>query len=330
MAILLSKSDVINILDMKSTVDIVEKAFAELYQGSANMPLRTPIAVPENDGVALFMPAYLKQLGAIGAKIVTVYKNNVPKFGLPTVLGTIIILDEKTGNAEAIMDGGYITAMRTGAVSGVATRYMANKDAKVAAIVGSGVQAKTQIWATCVAHNFEKYLVYSIDPPEKIDEFCTEMQQKHGIPFVRANSIEDAVRQADVLTLATSAKDPIIDGDWLKPGCHINGIGSHAPAMREIDTKTILKSRIIADLTDACMAEAGDLMIPMNEGVWSKDKIAGDLGAVVTGKVAGRTSKEEITLFKSVGLAIQDISTALAVFNLAKEKGVGQEFKFNS
>jgi alanine dehydrogenase len=329
MALLLSKSDVIGVLDMKSTVDIVEKAFAELYNGSANMPQRTPIAVPDNEGVALFMPAYLKQLGAIGAKIVTVYKNNVPKYGMPTVLGTIIILDEKTGNAEAIMDGGYITAMRTGAVSGVATKYMANKNAKVAAIIGSGVQAKTQVWATCVAHNFENYLVYSVDPPETIDNFCKEMQEKHGIPFTRANSIEDAVRQADVLTLATSAKDPIIDGDWLKSGCHINGIGSHAPAMREIDSKTVQKSRIIADLTSACMAEAGDFIIPINEGAWSQDKIAGDLGAVVAGKVPGRTSENEITLFKSVGLAIQDISTALVVFNLAKEKGVGKEFKFN-
>ncbi|MDQ1267192.1 MAG: hypothetical protein QG635_2346 [Bacteroidota bacterium] len=328
MAILLSKTDVMNILDMKSTMDIVEKAFAELYEGSALMPQRTPIPVAENEGVALFMPAFMKGLGAIGAKIVTVYKNNPSKYGLPTVLGTIMLLDPKTGKAEAIMDGGFITAMRTGAVSGVATKYMANPDAGTATIIGSGIQAQTQVWATCEAKKFEKYFVFSIDPPEKIDEFCREMEAKHGGSFIRANSAEEAVRAADVLTLATSAKDPLIQYEWLKPGCHINGIGAHAPAMREIDEKTVLNSRIIADLASACLAEAGEFIIPMNEGKFNKEMIAGDLGAVVTGKLPGRTSHDEITIFKSVGLAIQDISTALAVFNLAKEKGVGIEFSF--
>jgi len=328
MAILLSKNDVMKVLDMKSTMDIVEKAFAELYEGSSIMPQRTPIGVPENDGVALFMPAYMKKLGAMGAKIVTVYKNNVTKFNLPTVLGTILILDQNTGLCEAIMDGGFITAMRTGSVSGIATKYMANKDAKTASIFGSGIQAKTQIWATVEAHRFEKYYVYSIDPPEKIDAFCSEMNEKHGIPFLRANSAEEAVSVADVLTLATSAKDPVINGDWLKPGCHINGIGSHALNMRELDTKTVVKSRVIADLKSECLAEAGDFTMPIAEGAWSGDNIAGDLGAVITGKLAGRTTHDEITLFKSVGLAIQDISTALAVYKLAKESGVGTEFIF--
>jgi alanine dehydrogenase len=328
MAILLSKSDVISILDMKTTMDIVEQAFAAFYEGSALMPQRTAIPVPEQEGLALFMPAYIKKIGGLGAKVVTVYKNNVPKYKLPTVLGTILILDEKTGNTEAIMDGGFITAMRTGAVSGIATKYMANKDSKTASIIGSGIQAKTQVWATCEAMRYEKYYVYSIDPPEAIDKFCSEMQEKHGIPFVRANSAEEAVRMADVLTLATSSKEPIIDGDWLKPGCHINGIGAHSPSMREIDEKTVLKARIVADYTDACLAEAGEFIIPMNEGKWSKDMIAGDLGAVITGNVKGRTSHYEITIFKSVGLAIQDISTALAVFRLAKEKGIGIEFNF--
>jgi alanine dehydrogenase len=326
MAILLSKSDVISVLDMKTTMNVVEKAFAELYEGSANMPQRTPIGVPDHDGVALFMPAYMKKLGAIGAKIVTVYKNNVPKYNMPTVLGTILILDEKTGNCEAIMDGGFITAMRTGSVSGIATKYMANKDAKIASIIGSGIQAKTQVWATVEAHKFEQYYVFSIDPPEKIAAFCKEMEEKHGLPFIPAKSAEEAVRVADVLTLATSAKDPIMQYEWLKPGCHINGIGAHAPAMREIDEKTVLNCRIIADLTSACLAEAGEFIIPINEGRMSKEQIAGDLGAVIAGAIPGRTSHDEITLFKSVGLAIQDISTAYGVFLKAKEMGVGKEF----
>ncbi len=328
MSILLSKSAVANLLDMKTTMEVVEKAFAELYEGGAVMPQRTVISVPDYEGVALFMPAFIKNLEALGTKTVTVYKNNPAKYGMPTVLGAILILDHKTGAPEAIMDGGYITAMRTGAVSGIATKYMARKDAKIAAIIGSGIQAKTQVWATVEARSFEKYYVYSIDPPEKIDAFCEEMSEKHKTPFIRAKSAEEAVREADVLTLATSAKDPIIDGDWLKPGCHINGIGSHAPAMREIDEKTIMKAKIVADQKSACLAEAGDIIIPLKEGKISEDSVVAELGAVVSGKFNPRESDEDITLFKSVGLAIQDISTAYAVYKLAKEKGVGKEFDF--
>lgn len=328
MTLLLNKQDVMKVLDMKTTMEIVEKAFGELDNETANMPQRTPIAVPEHSGVALFMPAMMKEMGALGSKIVTVYKENMPKYDLPTVLGIIVILDQKTGEPLSIMDGGYITAMRTGSVSGIATKYMARQGAEVAAIIGAGVQAETQVWATCEAKTFKKYLVYSIDPPEKQKDFCDRMAEKHGVPFEPAESAEAACREADVLTLATSAKDPIIDFKWLKKGCHINGIGSHAPAMRELDCDTVMSSRIICDQKSACMAEAGDFLIPIKEGKCTEEIIAGDLGAVVLGKVKGRTSDDEITLFKSVGLAIQDVSTAFAVMQRAKEMNAGTEFKF--
>lgn len=330
MAIMLTKSDVMKVLDMKSTMEIVEKAFAELHAGSANMPLRTPIRCEEYNGLTLFMPAFLADMGALGSKVVTIYPNNPKDYKLPTVLGVIILLDKKTGEPTAVMDGGYLTAMRTGSVSGIATKYMANPEAKVAAIIGSGVQAKTQVWSVCEAHKFERFLVFSVDPPEQIDAFCKEMAEKHGIPFERAASAEAACREADVLTLATSAKDPIINYDWLKKGCHINGIGSHAPHMRELDEKTVCNARIIADQKEACLAESGDFIIPMKEGKWKESMIAGDLGAVVTGNVKGRTSGDEVTLFKSNGLAIQDMSTAYAVFEKAKAMGVGQEFNFSA
>jgi alanine dehydrogenase len=330
MAILLTKSDVMRVLDMKSTMDIVERAFAELHRGSATMPARTPIKVPDHHGLALFMPAFIEDMGALGAKIVTVYPDNPGKYDMPTVLGVIILLDQKTGEPVAMMDGGFLTAMRTGAVSGIATKYMARKDAKVGAIIGSGVQAKAQIWAMCEAVTYDRVLVFSIDPPETIDAFCAEAQAKHGVPFERATSAEHAAREADVLTLATSAADPIISYDWLKPGCHINGIGSHAPHMRELDEKTVCTARIIADQKEACLAESGDFIIPMNEGKWNESMIAGDLGAVVTRDVPGRTNDDEVTLFKSNGLAIQDLSTAFAVFENAKAQGVGTAFSFSA
>ncbi|UCD74558.1 MAG: hypothetical protein JSV91_12310 [Phycisphaerales bacterium] len=330
MAILLTKSDVMKVLDMKSTMDIVERAFAELHGGSALMPQRTPIPVPDHHGLALFMPALIKEMGALGAKVVTVYPDNPPKYGLPTVLGVIILLDVQTGEPIAMMDGGFLTAMRTGSVSGIATKYMANPDAKIGAILGSGVQARTQVWAMCEAKKFEKIWAFSIDPPEKIDAFCAEMNDKHNVEFERAVSGEAAVREADVLTLATSAAEPIISYDWLKKGCHINGIGSHAPHMRELDEKTVCNARIIADQKEACLAESGDFIIPMKEGKWNESMIAGDLGAVVTGAVKGRTGPDEITLFKSNGLAIQDMSTAYAVLTKAKEMSVGTEFSFSA
>ncbi len=329
MALLLTKSDVMRVLDMKSTMAIVEKAFAEFAQGSVDMPARTPIAVPAEHGLALFMPAMIRGMGALGAKIVTVYPKNPKQYALPTVLGMIVLLDPKTGAPIALMDGGFLTAMRTGSVSGIATKHMANPDAKIGAILGAGVQAQTQVWAMVEAHPFEKILVFSLDPPDAIEAFCAQMTAQHELPFERADSAEAAVRAADVLTLATSAAQPIIEYAWLNKGCHINAVGSHSPTMRELDEVTVCSARIIADDRDACLAESGDFIIPMNERKWDASMIVGDLGAVVTGAVAGRTNTDEITLFKSNGLAIQDISTAYAVYQRAVEMGVGVEFEFD-
>ena len=326
--ILLSRRDIEKLLTMKDCMAAVEKAFADLARGGAIMPQRTPIPVPESDGIALFMPAYIKGMGALGAKVVTVYKNNMSKHKLPVVLGTIILLDDATGFPVAVMDGGFITAMRTGAVSGVATKYMARKDVKVGMIFGTGVQAYTQVLAMCEARKFKKILAYSIDPEERKTDFKKRVEAATKVQVEIAASPEEAVRQADVVTLATSAKDPIVDGDWFKPGTHINAVGSHAPGMRELDEKTVIRSKIVCDLTSACQAEAGDFMIPSNEGKWKWNSVRGNLGEVVLNQIKGRENDEEITLFKSVGLAIQDMSTARAVYEKATKEKVGMEFEF--
>jgi len=323
---LLSKNDVMKVLNMNDTIAILEKAFADFSNGNAVLPQRTPIA--GDGGLALFMPAYLKGIGAMGVKVVTVYKDNMPKYNLPTILGTIILLDEKTGKAVSIMDGGYLTAMRTGGAAGLAAKFMARKDAKVHALFGTGGMARTQAWAVDCARNIEKLILYSIDPVEKMEAFKKSLQDIIKCEIVIASNPADAVKQADIVTLITSAKDPIIKGEWLKEGTHVNGVGSHAPAMREIDTDTVVKSKVVCDLIDACKVEAGDFIIPINEGKWSWDKAHGNLGDIITGKIAGRENDKEITLFKSVGLAIQDISTALNVYNRAVEMNVGTEFTF--
>jgi len=325
---LLSRKDIESFFTMTMCMEAVEKAFADLATGNAMLPQRTPITVPDQHGLALFMPAHIKSLKALGAKVVTVYKDNVPKHGLPTVLGTIILLDEATGFPVALMDGGYLTAMRTGAVSGVATKYMANPEAKVAVVFGTGAQAFTQVLGVHEARPIAKLLAYSLDAPDARRKFATRVTEATGVPVVLADDPKSAVAQADIVILATTAAAPVLDGSWLKPGSHINGVGSHSPGARELDTLTVQKSRVVCDLTSACKSEAGDLMIPAQAGDWGWDKAAGDLGDVIVGKVKGRTVREEITLFKSVGLAIQDMSAARIVFDEAVKRGIGTEFQF--
>jgi len=325
---LLSRNDVMQLLMMSDQIDILEKAFTDLSNGQTIMPQRTPIPATEHNGVALFMPAYVKGMGALGAKIVTVYKDNIPKYNLPTILGTISLLDDKTGAPIAIMDGGYLTAMRTGGVAGLASKYLARKDSKVHTLFGTGGMARTHAWAVDQAVNIEKLILVSVDTQEKKEAFRDLLKDIIKCEIEIADDPKSAVEAADIVTLITSAKDPIIDGEWIKPGTHINGVGSHAPAMREIDTKTVVKSKVICDLVEACKPEAGDFIIPVANGEWSWDKAHGSLGDVITKKIAARESDEEITLFKSVGLAIQDMSTALQVFNKSKENNIGTDFQF--
>ncbi len=325
---LLSRNDVMQVLDMKDQIEILQQAFLDLAEDRAVMPQRTPITSPEHGGLALFMPAYLKGMGALGAKVVTVYKDNPTKYHVPTVLGTIILLDEKTGAPIALMDGGYLTAMRTGGVAGLATKVLAREDAKVHALFGTGGMARTQAWAVDCARDIEKLILFSLDPAEKQEAFRQSLSEIIRGEIVISDDPVEAVGEADIVTLITSAKDPIVQGDWFRPGTHINGVGSHAPAMRELDAATVARSKVVCDLVDACRAEAGDFIIPVNDGEWSWDQVHGSLGDVIAGKISARQDNQEITLFKSVGLAIQDISTAFHVYNKAEELGVGTDFDF--
>ena len=260
--LLLSRQDIESFFTMKSCMDAVETAFAGLAQGNANLPQRTPIPLPDKSGLALFMPAHIKNLHALGTKVVTVYHENVRKHNLPAVLGTILLLDEETGFPVAIMDGGFLTAMRTGASSGVATKYMARPDASIGVIFGTGVQAYTQVLAIHEARPLTKLLAWSVDPEEKRRDFAKKVTAKTGVPVELASDPAKAVHAGNIVVLATSAAEPVVNGDWFQPGTHINGIGSHTPKMRELDTLTVQKSRIVCDLVEACKAEAGDFMIP--------------------------------------------------------------------
>lgn len=324
MARLLTRDEVQNVLTMKDSMEAVEEAFRQLSLGTVDMPQRPVIKAPGESGVVLFMPALIGGMGSLGMKVVSVYPNNPAQHDKPTVMGLILLNDVATGEVVAIMDGGYITAMRTGAVSGVATKHMARPDASVASIFGGGVQARTQLMAAAEARNLERAQVYDV-VAEQSAAFAEEMTELLGIPVEAVDDPRAAIENAHIVCTATSAHDPVFAGDWLRPGTHVNGIGSHAPDMRELDTTTVKRSRVIVDQVSAALAEAGDLIIPMQKGEIDEDHIAGELGDVVAGKTPGRLSDDEITLFKSEGLAIQDVSVATKVYQLAIEKGVGTE-----
>jgi alanine dehydrogenase len=323
MPLILTRDDVIKVLDMADCMVVVEKAFAELANGTAVLPLRIGITPP--DGLALYMPAYLKGMGALACKVVTVYKNNPKKFNLPTTIGKVLLQNPETGEVICIMDGGYLTAVRTGAASGVATKYLARSDdGQTAGIFGAGVQAKSQLWAVAVARKLSRVYVYDIST-EAVEKFIADMSAKLNLEIIRAESAGQILEKADIICTATSAVTPIFDGNKVRPGTHINGIGSHSPNARELDTAIIKRSKIVADSYEACLKEAGDIMIPIQEGAITDKHMHAELGELIAGRKPSRIDNSEITLFKSNGLAIQDSATAKLVYDKAKKVGIGKE-----
>ncbi|MBC8422896.1 ornithine cyclodeaminase family protein [bacterium] len=326
MPLMLSRNDVDAVLSMDACLAAVEIAFAELTRGNADMPQRAVIRVPEHKGLFLGMPAYIGgDDEVLGLKVVTVYPDN-PGKGMPTIFGTLMLCDPTTGKAVAIMDAGYLTAVRTGAASGVATKYLAREDSKVCTIFGAGGQARKQIEAVHLVRPLDKiYVLDMVDATR--DAFVADMSALLGVPVEAVDDAEAAVKAADIVITASSSHDPVFDGDWPRPGTHVNNIGSHSPDARELDTRTVLRAKFVADLKEANLAEAGDILIPIEEGAVTEDHIYASLGEIVVGAKPGRENDEEITVFKSCGLAIQDMSSARVVFEAAKVAGVGQEIE---
>jgi len=320
MTLILNRSEVASVLTMKDCMKAIEQAFAELASNTAVLPLRTAISPP--DGISLYMPAYLIQMGALACKVVTVYKNNPSKHNLPTTIGKVLLQDPATGNVICIMDGGFLTAVRTGAASGVATNYLARKDAgQVAGIFGAGVQARMQLWAVAEARKLSRAYVYDLSE-EAVKKFIAEMGPKLDLEIIAAYSADEMMK-CDILVTATSSASPLFDGNKVKDGTHINGIGSHTPNARELDSAIVKRSKFVGDSREACFKEAGDIMIPVNAGEIPAEHFYAELGELITGKKPGRVNDKEITLFKSNGLAIQDAATAKLVYDKAVAAGIG-------
>ena len=320
---ILSRQDVQQALPMDEAVEAMKSAFAQLSTGQADVPLRAAVQVDRHNGVTLFMPAYLATDDQMAVKIVSVFNDN-PANGLPLIHALVVVVDAETGRPSAVMDGGYLTALRTGAAAGAATDLLARSDARTAAIFGAGVQGRTQLEAVCAVRDIQEAWVFDL-VPEQAQAFASQMGQSLAIGVTVADTPSEAVAGADVICTATTSSAPVFEDADVRPGTHINAVGAYTPQMQEIPGETVLRAKVVIDHREASLAEAGDLLIPIAEGLIGEDHIYAEFGEICAGLKPGRTSPDEVTLFKSVGVAVQDVAAASAVLKAAQRLGLGTE-----
>lgn len=322
----LTRSDVLKAVPMADAIEVVKNAYVRLSSGDAVLPLRIQIPVPDEEGVTLFMPAFLPREQALGMKVVSVFPHNREK-NIPTIHALVVVCEATTGCPAAVVEGTTLTALRTGAASGVATDLLARKDARTLAIIGAGVQGRTQLEAVCTVRRIESVRVYDTDP-HAAEAFVRDAPRlSSAVPedIQATSAAEDAVSEADIICTATTSPTPVFEPESVSPGTHINAIGSYTPQVQEIPEKTVLSSRVFVDSRSACLEEAGDLIIPLEKGLISPAHIVGEIGEAAAGRIRGRTSDDEITLFKSVGLAVQDMAVARRALEKADELGLGTD-----
>lgn len=306
--LVLSDQDIAKLLTMEEAIDAVEGAFVQLRRGKVVMPTRSTIMLPKYNGNISFMPSYLEESEAQATKIISIYPNN-PNRGLPTTAAWIVVNNPETGQVDAFMDGTYLTGVRTGAVSGVAAKYLAPKNAKIAAVFGAGAQARNQAWAAATVRKLDEIRVYDLFK-QAVDKFAADMEARLGIPIIKSVSGEDACKDADMVLTATTSKTPVVKRKWLKDKVHVSAIGAFYPDCRELETDIIANAKVVIDEWDAIKLESGDILIPIQEGAITESSIYAELGEIVTGEKRGRIPDDGLTVFKSVGLAIQDSSVA--------------------
>lgn len=298
-------------LTMPEAIRAVKETFIQLSTDQARVPVRTSLEIPEFRTTALVMSAYLPRTKRLGLKLISLCEDN-PAKGLPLAQAVAILMDAELGTPLAVMDASYLTAVRTGAASGAATDALALKDARVVAIFGAGVQGKTQLEAVAAVRPIRKALVFDVDPRAAAD-YAKEMGRKLSLDVEPASSPE-ALREADVICTATTSAVPVFSDGDLKPGVHINAVGSYKPHIREIPGETIRRARVYVDQRQACLEEAGDLIIPLREKLIDEGHIRAEIGEVLAGLKPGRSSDDEVTVFKSVGNAALDLAMASLVF----------------
>ena len=313
-------------ISMAEAVEVVKDAFVQLSLKQAQAPVRTSLNLEERGDVALIMPAYLSKTKALGTKMVTVLPQN-PQISLPAVQGLVVLFDASSGFPLAILEGTHLTRFRTGAATGAATQILSRKDSRNLALFGAGGQSFFQIKGVLAARRIERIRIF--DPrPESVDSLLGRLRKdpvSRDVELFKAGSPAQALEGADIVVTATNSIRPVFEGRFLEEGSHINAIGAYRPEMQEVDEETIRRAKIFVDSAEACLEEAGDLIIPLKKGGIQKKDILAELGEVIAGKKPGRGDSREITYFKSVGNAVQDVSVGQAIFQQAREKSLGQE-----
>ena len=312
---------------MADCIELMSDALAALARGEVLQPLRTIIRPPNAKGLLGLMPAYRSgEQGAFGLKAICVFPEN-PSLGKDAHQGAVTLFSRENGELLALMNASAITAIRTAAVSAVATRILARESAEQLAIIGAGVQARTHLAALAHVRPIKRARVVA-RTFEHARELVSEMQSQFAFPIDAVANNEDAVRGADLIVTATSSLQPVIDKDWISPGTHINAIGTHSPSSREIDTATMAAARIFVDRRESALNESGDYLLAAKEGAVTPDSIVAEIGELLVGTKTGRTSETEITIFKSLGLAIEDVASAEYLYRKAKTANAGTWVNF--
>ncbi|MCK9152350.1 alanine dehydrogenase [Methanobacterium alcaliphilum] len=322
--IILTQSEIKELIQMDQVLDAVEMAYAEHAHKRVQMPAKEYLFFEKGD--LRIMPCYLQDLGESGVKCVNVHPTNPQKQDLPTVMAMIELVDPETGFPLAIMDGTWITNMRTGAAGGVAAKYLARKDVETLGLVGAGKQAYTQLMALNEVIDIQEAEVYCRTCSSR-EAFAKKMSETYDIPVKAVDSPQKAVENKDIVVTVTPVDHPVIKTEWISPGTHINAMGADAPGKEELETELVLKSRVFIDNWDQA-SHSGEINVPFSRGLLQEQDLAGNLGDVIIGKNPGRISDEEITIFDSTGLAVQDIATSWTVYEKAIEMKIGRSIDF--
>jgi len=318
---LLTEEHVRSVLPMSDLISCMESALGRYSSGDVQQPVRTVLNIGPQKHWWGLMPAYISTPPIMGSKIVTVFNTNAER-GLHTHQAIIILLDPATGTLQALMDGRYITEARTGAVSAVSARYLSRPDASTLAIIGSGVQARSHLEGFREVRRLRDVRVWSPRRTSR-ERFVAEVQSSAGVPVRAAESAREAVSGADLVVLATASAEPVIEMSWIARGSHIVSVGAPRPDHREIDPALTAQARVFVDSRAGALAESGDIVMGIAERRFASDHIVGELGELVLGRIQGRRSADEITIFKSLGMAVEDVVTADLVYRRAVEQGVG-------
>ena len=319
--LIVNSSEVQRLLPMDECIDVMADALSALARGEAIVPLRPILWLPDKTGALGMMPSFLGNADALGLKVVTVFQGNHGT-RYDSHQGAVLLFEAKHGRLLSIMDATSITAIRTAAVSGVATRLLARTDATSLAILGSGVQARTHLAAMIHSRPIESVRVWSRDA-ERARKFAERERERHGIGVSTAPSVQEAVHGADIICTTTSAREPILEGKWISPGAHINAVGSSVAFARELNGAAVRRARLYVDRRESALNEAGDFLLARKEGAVDDSHIVGEIGELLLGKIEGRRSPEEITLFKSLGLAVEDLAAANHIYRKAIDSNSG-------